>query len=149
MIAIKNTIPHERISKYPIAKVENLSVIVNINNRPIRFTSVYCPNYTNDFINDINILTTAKNDYFIFGDLNAQHTSWNCFQNNTAGNKLFNHQISSHYYIYSPNSFTRFGQTSSPTPPSVVDLLLTNSNLDFSQLEIHPEILNSDHIPMI
>ena len=55
--------------------------------------------------------------------------------------------MSSHYYIYSPNSFTRFGQTSSPPRPSVVDLL-TNSNLVFSQQETHPEILNSDHMPI-
>ena len=118
LIAIKKSIPHERISKFPTAKVENVSIIVTINNRPIRFTSVYCANYTNDFLNDLNILTTATTDYFIFGDLNAHHTNWNCFRNNTAGNKLFNHQMSSHYYIYSPNSFTCFGQTSRPTRPS-------------------------------
>ena len=141
---IKKSIPHEPISKYPTAKVENVSIIVTINKR---FTSVYCANYTNNFLNDLNILTTATTDYIIFGDLNAHHTNWNCFRNNTAGMmiELFNHQMSSHYYIYSPNSFTRFGQTSSPTPPSVVDLLLTNSNLDLSQRETHPEILNSDY----
>ena len=49
-------------------------------------------------------------DYFIFGDLNARHTSWNCMQNNTAGIALFKHQLSSNYYIYFTSSFTRFSQ---------------------------------------
>lgn len=148
LIAVKSSIPHERISKFPTSKMENISIIININRRPIRFTSVYCPKYTDKFIEDLNIITRATTDYFIFGDFNAHHTSWNCQQNNTAGNNLFNHQLNSHYYVHSPCSFTRFGQSSTPTQPSVVDLLLTNSNLNFSQIETHPELLNSDHVPM-
>ena len=85
-------------------KVENVSIIVTINNRQIRITSVYCANYTNAFLNDINILTTPTTDYFIFWGLIAHYPNWNCFQINTAGNKLFNHQMSSHYYMYSSNS---------------------------------------------
>lgn len=148
LIAIKNSIPHELIPNYRTSKMENISIIVKINNRPVRFTSVYSPKYTNDFVNDLNIITRSFNDYFIFGDLNARHTSWNCTTNNTAGNSLYLHQLNSQYYIFSPNSFTRFGQSVNPTQPSVLDLLLTNSNLHFSQLETHPELFNSDHTPI-
>ena len=95
----------------------------------------------------IVLIIRSSNDYFIFGDHNARHTSWNCSTNNTAGDSLYLHQSNSQYYIFSPHSFTRFGQSANPTQPSVLDLL-TNSNLYFSQLETHQELFNSDHTPI-
>lgn len=148
LIGIKKSIPHQFISSIPTINIENVSIIIFINNRPIRFTSAYSPKYNNSFINDINLITDQISEYFVFGDLNARHTSWNCPNNNTAGNMLYNHQLNSNYYIHYPHSFTRFGQRSSYTQPSVIDLLLTNSNLNISSIDTHPGLLHSDHVPI-
>lgn len=148
LIAIKNTIQHQYVSTISTANIENVSIIIYINNRPIRFTSAYCPRYSSSFIDDINKITSTTSEFFIFGDFNAHHTSWNCQGNNTAGRKLYSHQLSSSYYIHSSSTFTRFGQRSTTTQASVIDLLLTNSTLNISRIETHPGLLNSDHVPV-
>lgn len=149
LIGIRNTIPHQRISNFQTTSIENVSIILRINNKPVRFTSAYCPRYTSNFVSDIKKMTTDTQEYFIFGDLNAQHTSWNCLNNNTAGRKLNNLQLSQNFYVHYPTLFTRFGQSSVHTQPSVVDLLLTNSSLQIAPIETLPGYLNSDHVPMI
>lgn len=148
LIAIKNNIPHQRVPKIATSSLENISITIYINKRPVRLTSAYCPKYTTNFINDLDKITRTTEEYFIFGDFNAHHTSWNCCHNNAAGRSLYGHQINSNYYIHSPNDFTRFTQRQSPQLPSVVDLLLTNSCLQFSQVKTHPNLLKSDHTPM-
>lgn len=148
LIAIKNSIPHQHIPMFPTSTLENISVVININKRPVRLTSAYCPKYTRNFINDMDKITNTTDEFFIFGDFNAHHQNWNCHCSNTAGKTLYNHQLNSNYYIHSPNDFTRFTQRQSPQLPSVVDLLLTNSGLQISQLETHPNLLKSDHMPM-
>ena len=99
-------------------------------------------------MNDLNKLTTGSMDYFIYEDLNARHTSWNCMQNNTAGIALFNHQLNFNYYIYSTSSFTRFSQNETPTQQSVIDIILSNFSLQISSLIAHPGTPNSDHSPI-
>lgn len=148
LIAIKASIPHQLIPNIATASIENVSIAILVNNRPIRLTSAYCPQYTKTFVDDINKITSSSSEFFVFGDFNAHHTSWNCVKDNTAGRKLYSHQLISGYYIHSSNSFTRFGQRSTHTQPSVVDLLLTNSSLNVSPLETHPGLLNSDHVPI-
>lgn len=68
-------IPHERIPNFTTTIMENISISIKINNNPIRITSVYCPNFIPNFINDLNIITDTTTEYFIFGDFNAQHVS--------------------------------------------------------------------------
>lgn len=148
LIAIKNTIPHEPLPTIRTTTIENVSIVIEISGRPTRLTSAYCPRYTPNFSADLNKITTSSRDFFVFGDFNAHHTSWNCNQNNAAGKCLYNHQIQDHFYIHAPISFTRFGQRLSNTQPSVVDILLTNSSFNISQIETHPGILSSDHVPI-
>lgn len=148
LIGVKKNIPHKRLPKFPTTTIENVSILISVNNGPIRITSAYCPQYSSHFTDDLDKITTTRNDFFIFGDFNAKHTSWNCHHNNRAGSKLYNHQITSHYYVHYPGCFTRYGQQVAPTLPSVVDLLLTNSSLLISPIETHKDILNSDHVPM-
>ena len=38
---------------------------------------------------------------------------------------------------------------STPSLPSTIDVLLSNSNLPFSNLETYPNVLQSDHVPII
>lgn len=62
-----------------------MSVSVKLNNKNITFTSAYCGKYSNHFISDIRSWTSFFNDdYFIIGDLNAKHNSWNNTENNIA-----------------------------------------------------------------
>lgn len=85
-IAIKHAISHTRLPNYKTTSIENLSVAVNINGRNIAFTSAYNPKYHGSFENDIKKITPTNKEFFVFGDLNANSTAWNCVRNNPAGN---------------------------------------------------------------
>ena len=81
-------------------------------NSKVKFISAYCPRYTPDFIRDLDLMTSTDDDFFILGDLNAHHLSWNCAKYDAAGNLLFNHQNNNNnYYIYifhlSPIEFSK------------------------------------------
>lgn len=148
LIAILKTIEHTIIPRYSTIDIENISILVKINGRQTIFTAAYSPHYTNQFRNDISILTNTANDFFVFGDLNAQHKSWNCTSNNQAGNVLYRLQIHSNFYVYFPPMHTRFGQNSHQVQPSTVDVLLSNSSLPISTLRTWPNELTSDHVPV-
>lgn len=127
---------------------ESLSISLQISGRNTVLTSVYVPQYKSTFKEDLITLSNKTNDAFIFGDLNAQYKSWNCSNNNAAGNILFNYQNQTNLYVYYPPNPTRFGQNSTPTTPSTVDILISNSYLPISDLETHPDALISDHVPI-
>ena len=63
LIGIKNSIPHERSKNFPTLVIENVSIIVKINNRSIRFTSVYCPQYTRNFNDDLDKIAEPNNQF--------------------------------------------------------------------------------------
>lgn len=149
LIAIRNSIPHHQIAKLNTSTIENVSIVVKVNGRPIRFTSAYNPKNTPNFSNDLTKITDSTHQFFILGDFNARHITWNNYTNNTAGICLYNHQIQGNYYIYYPDEFTRFGQGSQPIRPSTIDIILTNSTLNMSPIETHPGFFNSDHVPII
>lgn len=148
LIAIKSNIVHKLLPKINTTCIENISIQVTIDRRPVIFTAAYNPIYTPDFRADLDLLTNFSCDFFIFGDFNAHHTHWNCASSNTAGRELFSHCLLSGYYIYFPSSFTRFGQNLTHVQPSTVDILLSNSCVPFSNLETHRNILQSDHVPI-
>lgn len=82
----------------------------------------------------------------LFGDFNAKHSSWNCNNNNRAGNVLFALQQSSQFMIFHTSDHTHFphsGQT-----PSTIDLLLSNVNFAFDIIT-HDNQISSDHAPVI
>ena len=60
LIAIKNSVPHERISMFQTSNIENISIIIKINNRHVRFTSAYSPKYTPRFTDDLPFLCVKK-----------------------------------------------------------------------------------------
>lgn len=148
LIGIKNNIKHVLLPVEQTIDIESLSISIDMNGRTTCLTTAYNPQYTSNFNNDIELLTNKRNDFFIFGDFNALHSTWNCHSENSAGKALFNIQNKSRFYIYySPNP-TRFSQNFLPAVPSTIDLLLSNSSLHFSNLETHPNCLSSDHVPM-
>ena len=66
--------------------------------------------YNNSFIQGFAMLTDDNNEYYIFGDFNAQHQTWNCVHANTNRNIFFNHNIRSDYFIYHTLQHTRYPQ---------------------------------------
>lgn len=93
-------------------------------------TSAYGPEYSSHFVADIHkLISISNNEYFIFGDFNAKHSSWNCSKNNNAGNDLFNLQNQNDFFIYYLDSPTYFSTSSSRNHQSTLDILLSNSNL--------------------
>lgn len=147
-IAVRNTIKHKVENSFPTKIIENKCISVDFCKAKVKFVAAYCPRYTSDFQSDLEIMTSANVEFFIAGDFNAHHTSWNCADSDVAGKVLFDHQNKSNYYIYFPPSHTRFPQNQTIRRPSTIDLLLSNSSLVFTDLETHPHKLNSDHVPV-
>lgn len=148
LIAVRKGIKHKLISSQTAKIIEYISISVNINGRDIILSSAYNPHFTNHFENDLKLITSIGPDFFIFGDFNAHHTFWNCSSRNSAGNILFKHCLNSNYHIHHPSSHTRFSQNLLAVQPSTVDLLLSNISIPISSLETHPDVLNSDHVPV-
>lgn len=145
-IAIKNDIAHKICAPINTSSIENIAVEVQINNVPTHIAVAYSPKYTINFANDITMLTTLKTQYMIFGDFNAKHSSWNCTNNNRAGNLLFSTQQLSHFMVYYPPEPTHFPH--SGHSPSTIDLLLSNVNFGFD-LYTHHNHISSDHAPVV
>lgn len=148
LIAIRESIKHMLLPVEQTVDTEALSISIVINGRTTIMTAAYTPYYTSNFKNDLQLLTNRRNDFFVFGDFNALHSTWNCQVDNSAGKVLFDQQNRSGFYIYHTPNPTRFSQTLLPAPPSTIDLLLSNSSLTFSNLETHPNSLSSDHVPI-
>lgn len=147
-LAIRSNLKHQLENSIPTKAIENICASVEIGNKKVMFISAYCPSYTADFKTDLDLLTSTRGDFFLLGDLNAQHTSWNCAVSDRAGKALFDHQNQSSYYIYYPYTPTRFPQNIAYRRPSTIDLLLSNSTLPFTDIETHSCKLYSDHLPI-
>lgn len=146
-IAVRTSIIHRLQKPFLTKTFENICVSIKIGNKEVLFIAAYCPRYARDFTSDLELLTSAE-DYFLLGDFNAKHSSWNCWESNTAGRELYNHQFSSNYYIYYPYEPTRIPQNECFRRSSTIDLLISNSTLNFTDVETHPFKLTSDHIPI-
>ena len=76
------------------------------------------------------------------GDFNSKHRSWNCVRSNTAGRIFYDEQMNRDFMLYFPLDPTHFPFAPN-CAPSTIDLLLTTSNLQVSELMTHPS--PSDH----
>lgn len=142
-ILIKKNIPYTKLKinqnlsfEYAAIKLKNDLSIIGIYNKP-----------SNRFeINELQIINNISNKIIIGGDFNSKHTTWNCNQNNTNGNKLFNYlnNINTPTQINFPANHTHY--PSNNTTPSTIDFFLIN-NIDTSRATVHNE-LNSDHLPI-
>ena len=148
LIAIKSSIKHFAEKRVPTVGIENIAITVTFNNKNIQFISAYNPRYSQDFKLDLDKLTSISMEYFLFGDLNSHHQSWNCFTSNAAGNILFNHQLNSNYFIHFPSTPTRYTQTRNDHQPSTVDLILSNCSFILQDVVTHDGFVNSDHLPI-
>lgn len=151
-ILIKNNITHSIPSQPNTKAIEALSVNITTNNTYFTISAVYFPgtNVTQDRLNvfkkDIQILTSSNKSFFICGDLNAKHTSWNNVRGNRAGKILYGEMTNRNFTIENPPSPTCYPPQSKALYPSTIDLILTNKLHDISQPQILQKF-NSDHLP--
>lgn len=148
-IVIKNSIRNTLLKSVQTSNIENIAIEIEINKKRISIISVYSPNFNEHFKKDLLSIIKKHKEFFIFGDLNAKHRSWNCVKGNAAGNVLYNMQITSNFFVHHSASPTRFPQGRLTSKPSTIDLLLTNSCLDFSNLTTHEHLSSSDHVPVM
>lgn len=152
-IIVKNNVKHKLLPHSNTQLIENISIEVSLSNGgSIIITSVYLPGGTqclqaSTFLrSDIRKLTNSPKSYFICGDLNARHRSWNCYRANKNGNLLFDEYCNSNFLIKHPNEFTRYPYDRRSNP-STIDLVLTNGLHTMSDFKCTP--MSSDHMAII
>lgn len=146
-LVVRRSIKHKLLPICATNKIENLSIEISVNKRPIIISTAYSPKYSSSFSNDIEKLVETNKDFVILGDLNAKHTAWNCAYNNTAGNNLYNLQQTINFFIYHPNSPTYVPYQRNRNS-STLDLVLSNTNLNI-ELEVLESDIPSDHRPVL
>jgi Reverse transcriptase (RNA-dependent DNA polymerase)/Endonuclease-reverse transcriptase len=150
-VLVRKNLPHKLLPSFKTKNLECIGVSVNSVSGPIDFISAYRPggsNTNNDitkFKNDIFLLTSKSQNFFICGDLNARHTSWGCTSANSAGNALVD--CSGDFAIYFPPSPTRIPLNRRHSP-STLDIVLSNGLHDIENLSTRNE-LSSDHLPVL
>lgn len=146
-VIVRKGIKHRLTNGANTKCIENLSIEVMIRNSTIIITSAYYPpKYHTTFSEDIKKCLNQNKEFFIFGDLNAKHSAWNCVKNNRAGTDLNNLQQISPINIFhtpTPTHFPFSGHT-----PSTIDLLITNTSLNISEFYTTHELV-SDHQAII
>lgn len=145
-IAIRSTIKHKLVSPIITKHIETMSIVIEVNNNPLKISVAYSPRASIHFKSDLQQITNPNERFMIFGDFNAHHQSRNCRNMNTAGKSLYEHQQHSDYIIYNTNDHTHYPH--SGHTPSTIDLLLSNSGINFD-LRTHHDLFMSDHTPII
>lgn len=131
--------------------IETVGVTVMTDSTPVHLVAAYFPGSCNNtvlnrFKRDIRSLVHFDDPFFVIGDLNARHRSWNCSKMNKAGRLLFNEHENHNFYIHHPQKFTRVPQGRGS--PSTLDLVLSNNRISMTVPEVLEE-LSSDHFPVI
>lgn len=145
-IANRSSINHKLVSSILTQHIETLTIEILVNNNPIKISVAYNPRASIHFKDDIRKLTDTNDQFMIFGDFNAHHQSWNCHNMNTSGKSLYELHQNSGFIIYNTNEHTHYPH--SGRTPSTIDLLLSNSGMNFD-LRTHHDHFMSDHAPII
>lgn len=145
-IAIRSCLKHKLLAPLNTQHIEALSIEIETNNSPLVISVAYNPKASIHFKNDLQKLTSLNHQYMIFGDLNAHHPSWNCKSANTTGKTLFELQQNGQFLIFNTADHTHYPH--SGRTPSTIDLLLSNSSIQFNLATHHDHFL-SDHAPIV
>jgi hypothetical protein len=96
---------------------------------------------------DIFRLTSARNSFFICGDLNVRHSTWNWSRaNNQAGNASFN--CGGSFAAQYPPTYTRIPLNRTQNP-FTLDIVLTNGLHNMDSTHTPHTALSSDHLPVL
>jgi exonuclease III len=148
-IIVHRRIKHKISSSFETKVFETMGVTVETQLGQITIIAAYLPfqcvgQQKNFLKSDLQRLTRNKSKFFIIGDFNAKHRSWNNAQSNSNGKILFDDCSAGFYTIQYPDGPTCF---SSVRNPSTIDLVLTDSCHLCSQLITHADF-DSDHLPV-
>ena len=146
-IIIKRNVKHELQPSYDTNLLECIGVKVLINDTvSCHVLSIYLPGGTKGreidqhLREDIDKITNIRGNYYICGDFNAKHREWNCNIANKAGKIL--QDMSGDFIINFPDTPTYYPEDRNKSE-STIDLMLSNSNLDTTELLCTEPI--SDH----
>jgi hypothetical protein len=149
-IFIHRSIKHRQLPHPQTTLFECIGLqILTENGSAINITSAYMPggsthaSVINQYLADIEKLTSSNISYFICGDFNSKHVFWNCNRANPAGNILYDIFNRRNFLIDFPSKPTRYPDGVHGTP-STIDLVLTNGRHQTSELKTITA-LNSDH----
>ena len=152
-IIVNKRIKHTLLPVLPTKLIETIGISVQVNNTSINILSVYFRGFSktnnskanqSQFKIDIRLLTSFQNSYFICGDLNSRHRTWNCNRANSAGNLLYECKQRFGFSIEYPNQHTHI-PSSTRKSSFTIDLIITNCLHSFTQPYIDDN-LASDHI---
>ena len=151
-IIVRKSIKHFLITQ-PTKLIECIGISVQLHSSTINISSVYFQGFSKKnnsklnhsyFKSDIHLLTNSPTSYFICGDLNSRHSSWNCIRGNKAGNLLYECKQRFGFSIQHTTGHTHI-PVSSRKSSSTLDLVITNNLNSFTQPYTDPN-LSSDHI---
>lgn len=145
-VAIRSSIPHKILPPMNTQHIETITIEIEVEKKPLRITSAYSPRPSIHFKRDIQQITSSNEPFMIFGDFNALHPAWNCQNTNTAGKSLYDLQLKNDFIIYNTPDHTHFPH--SGRTPSTIDLLLSNSSINFNLSTYHDHFM-SDHAPIV
>ena len=112
-IAIRGRIKHKILPSFNTRVIETLGIEIETDIGKFTIIAAYLPfqcsgEQKNFFKGDLQKLTRNKSKFFVAGDFNSKHRSWNNLQNNSNGNILFDDCSAGYYTIEHPNSPTCF-----------------------------------------
>lgn len=152
-ILVKKGLVHELLPSFKTKVIEAIGISVKLRNQnKIKIIAAYFPgiksnvgiNNATCFQDDLNLLTNTTQDYFICGDFNSKHRSWNCTRGNRAGNILFEMKNRKGFIIDHPNNHTYYPENYRYSS-STLDLVLTNGAQSYTKPQIASN-LASDHL---
>jgi len=146
VIFLRSSIPHLSFTKIQTGYAESCTLLVYIDNTPIRISSIYCSPaasrlQSRSFFEKV---LNQPGPHIVAGDFNAKHTAWNNPNNDNKGSDVYSILNHMNYSIHSPNEPTLYPSNGSP---SCVDFVVSKSCNLVCNLSVIND-LSSDHLPI-
>lgn len=149
---IKDNIKFREIDSINLQLIEYCAIIIQ-GKTPFFLVNAYLPGGSRTptikqhYADDLDKIINCNKPFFLLGDLNSKHTSWNCKRNNIAGNILYNKTQARQLTVAFSKDPT-YCPVSLYKSSSTLDIVVTNNKINFSR-PFASHISTSDHIPVI
>lgn len=101
-IYVRNGLSHYEVKDINVSALEHTTIIIKIDDIKLQISSAYVnlglPFPSDDITNILN----KNNKSLLAGDLNAHHTSWNCYNTNPRGTALLNVIRNNNFKLITP-----------------------------------------------
>lgn len=142
-ICIKNSIEHHLLQLNTVS-FEHTSIALKIKGGHfVTVSSIYKPPLSKINTIELSNLTKLNDSFFICGDFNAKHPSWNQGSSNQDGTVLFNFAQNNFFQIIAPYTPTRVTQQHQSTIDLALVYGITHSHIESIAA------LSSDHNPLL